>query len=68
MTDVPHLDCPECCHPLIPADAHDADGWWWAKNEPVTCPCGCVARAAYRDDGKDFDAYAEIVTPASEEP
>lgn len=65
---MPYLDCPECCHPLIPADACDADGWWWATNKPVMCPCGCVARAAYHDDGIDFDAYAEIVTPAPVEP
>lgn len=65
MSAAPFLDCPECCHPLIPADAHDADGWWWTTTTTVTCSCGCVARAAYHDDG---DAYAETVTPAPVEP
>jgi hypothetical protein len=64
-TSRPCLECPECLHPLIPADTHDADGWWWTNEEPVTCPCGCVARVAFHDDG---GAYAEMVTPAPVEP
>lgn len=79
MSDaVPHLDCPECGVPLIPADARgfvNDDGEYVEHSSVCRCPhcdwrwteddpvtCACGAVACV--DVDDEYAFAKLVPPA----
>lgn len=71
MSDVPHLDCPECGHPLLPADGrghYDDDGGYhphaascrchrceWTWTEGEPVTCECGAVACVGVDDSDYD-------------
>lgn len=78
----PYLDCPECCHPLIPANTRGRYRERTYVEHALTCRCGhcdwhwsednpvtcACGTVAQAAESDNGGAYAKIATPAPVEP